>query len=561
MICHKLDVDVEARPIKQRKMNYSSEKNKSIAEEVKKLQEAGFIEPCMYPKWLANVVMVKKANEYVDDSIVKSIKEEDHIKDLAETFGNLRKYKMKLNPKKCVFGVKSAKFLGFMVSERGIDANPDKVQEALDLPEPETKRDKGRNVEVYVDDSIVKSIKEEDHIKDLAETFDNLRKYKMKLNPKRCVFGVKSAKFMGFMVSERGIHANPDKVHEALDLPESETKRDVQRLTSSSTLIDLNTSVHVEVYQERSIDLPPPTVCNLRPEPSWMDAIIAYKEKGELPEDKLQARKLKRFNRWFIIYAHGELMRKSFSSPLLKCVGPTDADYILREVHLGICGNHIGGRSVAHKALRAGYSWPTMVSEAKTMTRKCEKCQKFASAIHQPAQTLQSILYPLPFSKWGLDIIGPFPSAVNQKKWLIVRVDYFSIYIEAEAVSAITETQVRKIIWQNIITRFDIPRLMVFDHGKQFDNTPLQNWCKQFGIHLAYSAVCHPQRNGKAEAANKLILNALKKRVEDEKSKWLEEFPGTLWSLRTTEKEAIGRTPFNLVYGAEAVIPVSKQKA
>ncbi|XP_056686024.1 uncharacterized protein [Spinacia oleracea] len=97
---------------------------------------------------------------------------------------------------------------------------------------------------------------------------------------------------------------------------------------------------------------------------------------------------------------------------------------------------------------------------------------------------------------------------------------------------------------------------MVFDHGKQFDNTPLQTWCKQFGIHLAYSAVCHPQSNGQAEAANKLILNALKKRVEEEKSKWLEELPGTLWSLRTTEKEATGQTPFHLVYGSEAVIPV-----
>ncbi|XP_056691847.1 uncharacterized protein [Spinacia oleracea] len=119
------------------------------------------------------------------------------------------------------------------------------------------------------------------------------------------------------------------------------------------------------------------------------------------------------------------------------------------------------------------------------MTRKCEKCQKFAP-----------------------------------KKWLIVGVDYFSKWIEAEAISAITEAQVRKFIWQNIITRFGIPRLMVFDDRKQFDNTSLQSWCKQFSIHIAYSAVCHPQSNGQAEAANKLIFNALKKRVEDEKRKF-----------------------------------------
>ena len=77
----------------------------------------------------------------MDDSIVKSKTDEDHIDDLRETFSNLRKHDMKLNPKKCLFGVKSGKFLGFLVSQRGIDANPDKVQAALDLPEPKMKKD------------------------------------------------------------------------------------------------------------------------------------------------------------------------------------------------------------------------------------------------------------------------------------------------------------------------------------------------------------------------------------------------------------------------------------
>ena len=86
-------------------------------------------------------------------------------------------------------------------------------------------------MEVYVDDSIVKSKKSEDHVKDLAETFATLRKHQMKLNPKKCVFGVKSGKFLGFMVSKRGIDANPSKFKAALDLPEPKTKRDVQRLT------------------------------------------------------------------------------------------------------------------------------------------------------------------------------------------------------------------------------------------------------------------------------------------------------------------------------------------
>ena len=76
----------------------------------------------------------------------------------------------------------------------------------------------GRNVEVYVDDMLVKSIDEGSHLDDLQETFETLRRYKMKLNPSKCVFGVSSGKFLGFMVSQRGIEANPDKIQAILDM-------------------------------------------------------------------------------------------------------------------------------------------------------------------------------------------------------------------------------------------------------------------------------------------------------------------------------------------------------
>ena len=71
------------------------------------------------------------------------------------------------------------------------------------------KNQRGKNLEVYVDDSIVKSKTEEDMVIDLLETFDNMKKYIMKLNPRKCVFGIKSGKFLGYLVCQRGIDANP----------------------------------------------------------------------------------------------------------------------------------------------------------------------------------------------------------------------------------------------------------------------------------------------------------------------------------------------------------------
>ena len=86
-------------------------------------------------------------------------------------------------------------------------------------------------MEVYVDDMIVKSKAKEDHISNLKKTFEILRAFNMKFNPKKCVFGVQSGKFLGFMISHRGIEENPDKIPAVLDMKPPRNLREVQRLT------------------------------------------------------------------------------------------------------------------------------------------------------------------------------------------------------------------------------------------------------------------------------------------------------------------------------------------
>ena len=88
----------------------------------------------------------------------------------------------------------------------------------------------GRNVQVYMDDMLVKSRREEDHLKDLKETFDTLRSYSMKLNPGKCTFGVTTRKFLGFMVSQRGIEANPDKIRAIMEMKPPKNVKEVQSL-------------------------------------------------------------------------------------------------------------------------------------------------------------------------------------------------------------------------------------------------------------------------------------------------------------------------------------------
>ena len=89
----------------------------------------------------------------------------------------------------------------------------------------------GRNVEVYVDDMLVKSLDEGRHLDDLQETFNTLMRYNMKLNPSKCAFGVALGKFLGFMVSHRGIEANPEKIKSILDMKPSQNIKEIQSFT------------------------------------------------------------------------------------------------------------------------------------------------------------------------------------------------------------------------------------------------------------------------------------------------------------------------------------------
>ncbi|XP_012833449.1 PREDICTED: uncharacterized protein LOC105954321 [Erythranthe guttata] len=110
-------------------------------------------------------------------------------------------------------------------------------------------------------------------------------------------------------------------------------------------------------------------------EPCWFTPILKYLKKGELPTDPTEARKLKTRAARFIIVGE-ELYKRGFSFPYLKCLDLTTANYVLREVHEGICGNHLSGRTLALKLLRQGYYWPTMQEDAKRLVRRCVSLAK-----------------------------------------------------------------------------------------------------------------------------------------------------------------------------------------
>ena len=168
-----------------------------------------------------------------------------------------------------------------------------------------------------------------------------------------------------------------------------------------------------------------------------MEPIWDYLIDGRLPDDLKEAFKIRTRSARSINHRES-LYKRGFFTPILKCIAGKDADYVLREVHEGICRNHIRARALAGKVLRQGYYWPTILRDATDLVRKCKICQEHAQISHLPSESLTSVTSPWPFQQWGLDILGPLPIGKGQCKFIIVAVDYFTKWAEAESLATIT---------------------------------------------------------------------------------------------------------------------------
>ena len=139
-------------------------------------------------------------------------------------------------------------------------------------------------------------------------------------------------------------------------------------------------------------------VNHVRVGPNWMDPIIQFLSKDVLPEDKLEAEKIRRKALQFWLSEDQKLYKRFFSGPYLLCIHPEASELLLEELHEGICGSHIRGRSLAHRAITQGYWWPNMQKEALEYIKKCNQCQRFAPNTHQLGEFLNPLSSPWPFA-------------------------------------------------------------------------------------------------------------------------------------------------------------------
>ena len=222
-------------------------------------------------------------------------------------------------------------------------------------------------------------------------------------------------------------------------------------------------------------------VCAIHKPDTWITPYQRYLADGVLPVDSTEARKIKKSSSKFTLI-DGELYSFGFTHPLLVCVHGEKCTRIMAELHEGICGSHIGGRSLATRAIRAGYYWPTMREDCKRYAQCCKQCQQHADWHKAPPEELKSIYSPWLFHTWGIDILGPFPLAIRQMKYLVVAIEYFTKWIEVEPVAQITVHKIQSFVWKNIVCRFGVPKRLVSDNGTQFASHLLKKLCEDLSL-------------------------------------------------------------------------------
>ncbi|GJW36402.1 reverse transcriptase domain-containing protein [Tanacetum coccineum] len=214
---HRLNVRKGCQPVRQKKRGQAAERNKAINDEVSKLVAAGIMREVHYHDWLSNPMMVKKS----DNSWRMCVDFKDLNKACPKDGYPLPEIDWKVESL-CGFPFKC-----FLDAYKGLRKAGATYQGLVDKA---FHGQIGRNLKVYVDDLVIKIRTEDEVVRDIEETFKTLRKINMKLNPKKCTFGVEEGMFLGYQVNTRGIKICPDKVDAVLSLQSPKCLKDVQKL-------------------------------------------------------------------------------------------------------------------------------------------------------------------------------------------------------------------------------------------------------------------------------------------------------------------------------------------
>ncbi|KAK1663155.1 hypothetical protein QYE76_051314 [Lolium multiflorum] len=600
IIEHRLPLKKGFRPFQQRARQMKAEVLEEVKKEIKKMLDAGFIRPCRYAEWISNVVPVEKKDGRwrvaIDFRNLNSATPKDEYPmPVAETLinaaaghkilsfmdGNAGYNQIFMAPEdihKTAFRVPgSVGLFEYVVMTFGLKNAGATYQRAMNYIFHDLI---GKLVEIYIDDVVVKSVATDGHLEDLRQVLDRTRKFGLRMNPKKCAFGVTAGQFLGFLVHERGIEIGLKSQEAVRTMKPPTTKKELQCLIGKINFVRRfisNLSGRIEPFmglvkikpdeefrwgaeQQQAFDdikeyltKPPVLVPPRQDRPFYIYLSVADTSIASVVVQVYDGLEK------VVFYLSRRMLdaeTRTLEGLLLKCLGPAESNRLLHEVHEGACGTHQSAHKMKWLIRRSGFYWPTMLEDCFQYYKGCQACQKFGSIQMVPASAMNPIIKPWPFRGWGMDMIGEIhPSSSKGHRWVLAITDYFTKWVEAVPMKKVASEDVIKFVLEHVIHRFGIPQTITTDGGSVFVSKEMKKFCDDMGIKLIRSSPYYAQANGQAEASNKSLIKLIKRKIDEHPKRWHEVLSEALWAYRMSCHGAIKTTPYQLVYGQEAVLP------
>jgi hypothetical protein len=351
--------------------------------------------------------------------------------------------------------------------------------------------------------------------------------------------------------------------HETIAASFSYTKGPVKcELCKSPTI---TSEIHtVNVDSGNSDKENPENIASLQRDCPDFKQIIEYLETGQLPEQADQAKRIQNLSREYDML-NGTLVH--FYQPRQKT--PTADNRFITQIampkilrndvltsyHDSIAGGAHRGLQNTFAAIRLKYYWPRMYQQIHDYIKGCEVCQQAkVSRTDKPAP-----LHPLPVDeKWSrihMDFIGPLPKS-NGFSHILLITDSFSKWPEAFPLASQEATEVSKVLFREIFSRYGAPRTIVSDRGRNFMSKLVNALCEIFQVTHHCTSSYHPQTNAECERKNSTIEQSLRAYIDDKQSNWSQMLPGILMSMRMSPStQSTTYSPYYLMFGKEMNLP------